>query len=113
MGKQILGNLIFFIKFALSLKTLLEEKNMFTPLNMKVKVGNEIKNVSGAYVINEERLNSLSNEIFIEMREKQYLSVVYSHLSSLSQIERLLAFQDKSVTETKKIDNRFEDKKKK
>jgi hypothetical protein len=89
-----------------------EEKNMFTPLNMKVKVGNEIKNISGAYVINEERLNSLSDETFLEMRKKQYLSVVYAHLSSLSQIERLLGFLDKDIVTTKQIEDRFEESKK-
>lgn len=74
----------------------LKENNLFTPLNMKVKIKDEIKSVSGAYVINEERLNSLSNEKFIELREKSYLPVIYSHLSSLSQIERLLKIKNKT-----------------
>jgi len=89
-----------------------KENNMFTPLNMKVRVENEIKNVSGAYVINEERLNSLSDEAFIDMRSKNYLSVVYSHLSSLSQIERLLGFKDKSVVTKEKVEDRFEEEEK-
>lgn len=88
-----------------------KENNMFTPLNMKVRVGNEIKNVSGAYVINEERFNSLSDEVFIEMRKKRYVSVVYSHLSSLSQIERLLTFKDENHGTTEKIEDRFEETK--
>jgi hypothetical protein len=76
---------------------------------MKVRVKNEMKNISGAYVINEERLNSLSDEKFIDIKNKRYLSVIYSHLSSLAQIERLLGFKDKTLTETAKIEERFEE----
>lgn len=83
--------------------------NMFTPLNMKVRVGNEIKNVSGAYVINEERFRDVSNDKFIELREKNYIPIIYSHLSSLAQIERLLTFKDKSRAVTEKIEDRFEE----
>jgi len=89
----------------------MKSENMFTPLNMKVKVGNEIKNVGGAYVINEERFNSLNDEKFMELRKKQYIPVIYSHLSSLAQIERLLGFKDKTHTETKMIEDRFEEHK--
>jgi hypothetical protein len=89
----------------------MKSENMFTPLNMKVKVGNEVKNVSGAYVINEERINSLNDEKFMDLRKKNFLPVVYSHLSSLAQIERLLGFKDETITTTEKVENRFEDKK--
>jgi len=73
----------------------MSKNNMFTPLNMKVRVGSEVKNISGAYVINEDRFNALSDEKFIELRAKKYISVIYAHLSSLAQIERLIEFQDK------------------
>lgn len=86
-----------------------EEKNLFTPLNMKVRVKNEIKNISGAYVINEERLNKLSNETFLEMHTKRYLPIIYSHLSSLAQIERLLGFKDESLSKIENIEDRFEE----
>ncbi|PCJ16465.1 MAG: peptidase [Candidatus Cloacimonadota bacterium] len=110
--KQYLGELQQMEKFTEDFSTYMKENNMFTPLNMKVKLGDEIKNISGAYVINEERLNSLSDEKFLEMRAKQYISVTYSHLSSLSQIERLLGFKDKSQVTTEAIEDRFSDNKK-
>lgn len=87
----------------------MKSENMFTPLNMKVRVGDEIKNVGGAYVINEERFNDLNNEKFIALREKKYIPIIYSHLSSLAQIERLLTFKDKSRAVTEKIEERFEE----
>lgn len=72
----------------------LSEKNMFTPLNMRLRVGSEMKAINGAYIINEERLNSLSNEAFLELKEKRYLPVIYAHLTSLGQMERLVSIKD-------------------
>lgn len=87
----------------------MRSNNMFTPLNMKIRVGDEIKNINGAYVINEERFNSLSNDKFLELREKKYISVIYAHLSSLAQIERLIGFQDKESTQTRALGEHFKD----
>ena len=61
---------------------------------MRVRQLDQVKNISGCYVINEERLTNLSNDRFLELREKQYLPAVYSHLVSLAQIERLMTLQD-------------------
>jgi hypothetical protein len=70
------------------------ENNLFTPLNMRVRQADQVKNINGCYVVNEERLNNLSNDRFVEMREKRYLPAVYAHLVSLAQIERLMMLKD-------------------
>lgn len=75
----------------------LSENNLFTPLNMRVKQNDKAKNISGCYVINEERLNNLSNDLFNDIRAKRYLPAIYAHLVSLSQIERLVTLKDTSV----------------
>ena len=72
----------------------LSEHNLFVPLNMRVRQDDKIKNISGCYVINEERLNNLSDELFIEVRNKRYLPPIYAQLTSLSQIERLVMLKD-------------------
>lgn len=106
--KQYLGELQQMEMFTEEFAKFMAENNMFTPLNMKVRVENEIKNIAGAYVINEERLNGLSNEKYLELREKQYMPVVYSHLSSLSQIERLLKLKTKESEAVETVESRFE-----
>lgn len=72
----------------------LAEHNLFNPLNMRVRTGGALRNVTGCYVINEERLNNLSDKLFLEIREKRYLAPIFSHLTSLSQVERLARFKE-------------------
>ena len=74
------------------------EHNLFTPLNMRVRQGEQARNITGCYVVNEERLNNLSNDRFLELREKRFLPAVYAHLVSLAQIERLMQLKEQRAT---------------
>ena len=67
----------------------LSEHNLFNPLNMRVRQGETMRNVTGCYVVNEERIYNLSDKLFLEIRDKRYLAPMFSHLTSLAQIERL------------------------
>jgi hypothetical protein len=73
------------------------EHNMFTPLNMRVREADRIKNITGCYVINEERLNNVSDERHLELRNKRYLPAIYAQLISLAQIERLVTLRGGEV----------------
>ena len=90
----------------------LAEKNLFTPMNMNLRVGKAVKSVTGAYIINEERLNNLSDEAYLEMKEKRYLPMIYAHLGSIGQIERLVGFKDEDLASIEKVEDRFESDKK-
>ncbi|GAA4332721.1 SapC family protein [Pigmentiphaga soli] len=79
----------------------LAANNMLTPLNMRVRENTRVKNIAGCYVINEERLNNLSDERFLEIRAKRYLPAIYAQLISLAQIERLVTLNDKRTEEAK------------
>ena len=74
----------------------LAEHNMFMPLNLSVRDNSEVKNILGCYAINEERLNNLSDELFLEIKNKRYLPAAYAHLISLAQTERLVKLQDEA-----------------
>ena len=71
----------------------LVHNNLLTPLNMRVNAEDQVRNITGCYVINEERLNNFSDSKFLEVRQKGYLPAIYAHLISLSQIERLVGFK--------------------
>jgi len=73
----------------------LKEKYMFTPLNMHVREADSVKRLTGAYAVHEERLNSLSDEDFLEFRKNNFLPAIYSHLTSLAQINNLVQIQNK------------------
>ncbi len=68
--------------------------NMFTPLNLRVRESAGVKDIAGCYVLNEARLNNLSDELFLEIRTKHYLPAVYAHLMSLAQTERLVKLRE-------------------
>ncbi len=91
--KRYLGELQQMEAFTREYCKYLASHNLFTPLNMRVRQDEKIKNITGCYVVNEERLNNLSDSAFMELREKRYLVAIYAHLTSLSQIERLTMLQ--------------------
>lgn len=64
--------------------------NLLTPLNMRVNATAQARNITGCFVINEERLNAFSDALFLEVRAKGFLPAMYAHLMSLPQIERLV-----------------------
>lgn len=92
--KRYLGELQQMEVFTQGFCEFLASHNLFTPLNMRVRQGQALKQITGCYVINEERLNNLSEAAYLEMREKRYMAAVYAHLTSLSQIERLSMLKD-------------------
>lgn len=95
--KRYLGELQQMEAFTKQFSHFLAENNLFTPLNMRVRAADQVKNVTGCYVINEERLNNLSDKKFLDIKEKRYLAPIYAHLTSLSQIERLALLKQGSI----------------
>ncbi|WP_027389212.1 SapC family protein [Chrysiogenes arsenatis] len=92
--KKYLGEMQQMEIFTKAFCTFMAENNLFTPLSMRVRYGGQIRNVTGCYVINEERLNNLSDKRFLEIREKRYFAPIFAHLTSLSQLERLAMLKD-------------------
>ena len=78
----------------------LVEHNLLTPLNMRVNTAEQARNITGCYVINEERLTNFSDALFLEVRHKGYLPAIYAHLVSLPQIERLVQLQKEMAAPT-------------
>lgn len=101
--KRYLGELQQMEAFTKEFCHFLSENNLFTPLNMRVRALDQIKNVKGCYVINEERLNNLSDSKFLDIKAKRYLAPIYAHLTSLSQIERLALLKQDVSDVTKSI----------
>jgi hypothetical protein len=69
---------------------MLEEADLLTPRNLTVRIGDEPINISGAHLIDEEKFNRLPEETFNDFRKRGLLSPIYSHMISLSQMQRLI-----------------------
>ncbi|MCH4293330.1 SapC family protein [Shewanella sp. 3B26] len=67
----------------------LVEKELLVAQTLTVNVGEEQRNINGIYLIDEQKLNGLSDEAFLELRKRGLLAPIYSHLTSLSQASRL------------------------
>jgi hypothetical protein len=71
------------------------ENDLLQPTELKLKLGdgNE-RNINGIYKIDEEALNELSDEVALTLYKKQYFSVIYAHLASLAQFNRLIKLKE-------------------
>jgi len=98
--KKYLGELHQMELFTTEFCKTMAQNNLFAPMNMRVRQNNKNQSISGSYVINEERLNSLSKEKFFDFQQKRYLPAIYAHLTSLAQIERLLSLSGEKSDET-------------
>jgi len=50
-------------------------------------------NIDGVYTVDEQKLNALSDEDFLDLRQKGVIPLIYAHLSSLQQLRRLSEMQ--------------------
>ena len=98
--KTYLGELQQMDRMTTEFTQFLVQNNLLTPLNMRVNVNEQVRNITGCYVVNEERLNNFSDAKFLEVRQKNYLPAIYAHLLSLTQIERLAKLQQPTAPAT-------------
>lgn len=50
-------------------------------------------NIDGVYTIDEQKLNALSDEDFLDLRKQGLIPLIYAHLSSLQQLRRISEMQ--------------------
>lgn len=68
----------------------LAERDLLIPLNMKVSApGGSPQTISGCYGVDENRLNDLSEADFLELRKRGALPLIYAHIFSLGNAEKL------------------------
>ncbi len=66
------------------------EFDLLVPRSLTVKVDGEETNLDGMYFVDEQKLNELSDEDFMTLRKRGFLTLIYSHLVSLHQIQSLV-----------------------
>jgi len=69
----------------------LARHDLLAPLKMQIRnAEGEMVNVDGIFAVNEKKLSELSDEDFVELRRRGALQLIYAHLVSLVQMERLV-----------------------
>lgn len=65
----------------------LAEAGLITEWPLKVKAGEEERQVTGLYMVDEAKLNSIDDQTFLHLRKTQALPIAYAQLLSMSNIQ--------------------------
>ncbi|MFI2811661.1 MULTISPECIES: SapC family protein [Microbulbifer] len=71
----------------------LTDKELLTQQSVSVNAGEEKINLSGLYIVDEKKLNELSEEDFADFRKRGFLPALYAQLGSLHQLSKLAKLQ--------------------
>ncbi|WP_076407843.1 SapC family protein [Shewanella sp. UCD-KL12] len=72
-----------------SILQFLAEKELFRQQTLTVTVKGEQRNINGLYMVDEAKLNDLSDDDFLDLKKRGLLGPIYGHLTSLHQVNRL------------------------
>lgn len=67
----------------------LADKELLVPQTLTLEIKGEKRDINGIYLIDEKKLNELSDEAFLELRKRGFLAPIYSFLTSMPQVNRL------------------------
>ncbi len=87
--KQALVDYIGFTEVTQAFSDYLAEKELLTQQTLTVDINGEKRDINGIYLIDERKLNELSDEEFLELRKRGYLAPIYAFLTSTHQVARL------------------------
>ncbi len=69
-------------------KTLVEKDLLISQI-LTIDINDQKMNLSGLYLVDENKLNTLPDQEFLNLRERGYLSPIYSHMASIHQLNNL------------------------
>ena len=67
----------------------LVEKELLSEQTLNLEINGQKRQLSGVHVVNEQKLNALSDEDFLTMKKRGFLSPIYAHLMSMQQLNNL------------------------
>ncbi|WP_193161355.1 SapC family protein [Microbulbifer hainanensis] len=89
-------NLVNFLESDRLTKAFVEvlvEKELLTEQSVTVNAGEERINLNGLYIVDEKKLNELSEEDFADFRKRGFLPPLFAQLGSLHQFSKLAQMQ--------------------
>ncbi len=67
----------------------LAERNLLSPLEIRVRREGRTLELNGLFAVNEDRLEGLSDARLAPLRQARWLGAIYAHIVSLQHIQRL------------------------
>ncbi|MEW6984019.1 SapC family protein [Colwelliaceae bacterium 6471] len=71
----------------------LNELGLLMEQSLAMNVNGAQSQLNGVYLVDEKKLNALSDEDFLELRKRGFLAPIYAHLGSVHQLHRLAALK--------------------
>ena len=84
--------LISFVEFSqvtAAFTKYLADKELLVAQTLTLEIKGEKRDINGIYLIDEKKLNELSDEEFLDLRKRGYLAPIYAFLTSMPQVNRL------------------------
>jgi len=67
----------------------LADLDLFTAQTLTITIEGRPRDISGLYIVDEKKLNALSDEKILELHKRGMMPAIYAHLMSLQQAQRL------------------------
>ncbi len=68
----------------------LADRELLVSQNLEIDLNGTKIQINGIYLVDEKKLSELTDEEFLDLRKRGYLSPIYAHLNSMHQIHRLV-----------------------
>ncbi|RVT47793.1 multidrug transporter [Rheinheimera sediminis] len=78
----------------------LADMDLLVPQTLTIKLEGQPREISGIYIVDEKKLNSLSDEQLLDLNKRGLIPAIYAHLMSLQQVQRLGERANKAVAKT-------------
>ncbi|KZN46086.1 SapC family protein [Pseudoalteromonas luteoviolacea] len=87
--KEALVNYVEFARVTEVFTQFLADKELLVQQTLTVDIAGEKKDINGIYLVDERKLNELSDEEYLELRKRGYLAPIFAFLTSTHQVARL------------------------
>ena len=88
--KEALGKYLEHTHMTKMFTEVLVEKDLLVQQNLEITVKEEKIQINGLYLVDEKKLNELSDEDYLDLRKRGLIGPIYAHLNSMHQINRLV-----------------------
>lgn len=87
--KEGLVSYVEFSQITAAFTKFLADKELLIPQTLTLEIKGEKRDINGIYLIDEKKMNELSDEDFLDIRKRGFLPPIYSFLTSMPQVNRL------------------------